>query len=106
MSVFFEAVWLVQRVGGCDRVSLKQEGLPEGRQDWEFCTMMEADFTRLGRACSGVFGLWGSFRGLVVLGSCSTECSMSRGLEWLAGLLRTQEALPLGSPTQKDCLRM
>ena len=33
---------------------------------------MEADFTWSGRACSGVFGLWGSCRGLAVLGSCST----------------------------------
>ena len=32
---------------------------------------MGADFTWLGRACSGVFGLWGSSRGLVVLGSSS-----------------------------------
>ena len=33
---------------------------------------MEADFTHLGRVCSGVFGLWGSSRRLAVLGSCST----------------------------------
>ncbi len=33
---------------------------------------MVADFTRSGRACSGVFRLWGSCRGLVVLGSCSS----------------------------------
>ena len=33
---------------------------------------MEADFTWLGRACSGVSGLWGSSRGLVVLDSCPT----------------------------------
>ena len=33
---------------------------------------MKVDFTWLGRACSGVFGLWGSSRLLVVLGSCST----------------------------------
>ena len=33
--------------------------------------MMGVDFTQLGRACSGVFGLWSSCRGLVVLGSCS-----------------------------------
>lgn len=32
---------------------------------------MEADFTRPGRAFSGVFGLWDSCRGMVVLGSCS-----------------------------------
>ena len=28
------------------------------------------------------------------------------GLGQLAGLLKTQEALPQGSPTQKDCLRI
>ena len=33
---------------------------------------MVADFTRSGRACSGVFRLWGSCRGLAVLGSCSS----------------------------------
>ena len=32
---------------------------------------MEADFTQPGRAFSGVLGLWGSFRVLAVLGSCS-----------------------------------
>ena len=58
-SVFFEAAWLFQRVGGADRVSLKQGGLPEGRQDWEFHTTMEADFTWPGRAFSGVYVLWG-----------------------------------------------
>ena len=33
---------------------------------------MVADFTQPSRACSGVFGLWGSCWGLVVLGSCSS----------------------------------
>ena len=33
---------------------------------------MVADFTWPCRACSGVFRLWGSCRGLVVLGSCSS----------------------------------
>ena len=32
---------------------------------------MAADFTQPGRACSSVFGLWGSCRELVVLDSCS-----------------------------------
>ena len=31
---------------------------------------MVADFTQLGRPCSGVFRLWGSCTGLVVLGIC------------------------------------
>ena len=39
-----------------------------GREDWEVHTVM--DFTWPGRACSGVFRLWGSCRGLVVLGNC------------------------------------
>ena len=47
-------------------------GLPEGRQDWEVHTTMVADFTWSCRACSGVFRLWGSCRGLAVLGSCSS----------------------------------
>ncbi len=33
---------------------------------------MVADFTWSCRACSGVFRLWGSCRGLAVLGSCSS----------------------------------
>ena len=33
---------------------------------------MEADFTQLSRACSGVLGLWSSSRWLAVLGKCST----------------------------------
>ena len=67
---------------------------------------MIADFTRPGRACSGVFRLWGSCRVLVVLGSCSSGVQHPLGLEQLSGSLRTQEALPQGSPTHKDCLRM
>ena len=60
---------------------------------------MEADFTRLGRAYSGVSELWGSSRELVVLGSCSTgvQHSLSQGWEQLAGPLRTQGSLPQGS---------
>ena len=134
---------------------------------------MVADFTWPCRACSGVFRLWGSCRGLAVLGSCSSgmqhppragaaiwvtenprgsslwqptseglsenvgrsfhslaklvvvfwaagcpaeswqsfaaipqECSSPRGLEQLAGPLKTQEALLQGSPTQKGCPRI
>ena len=48
-------------------------GLPEGRQDWEVGTAIEADFMRLGRAFSGVTGLWGSSRGLAVLVSFSRD---------------------------------
>ena len=33
---------------------------------------MVADFTQSGRACSVFFRLWGSCRGVVVLGSCSS----------------------------------
>ena len=69
--------------------------------------MMEADFTRPGRACSGVFGLWGSCRVLVVLGSCSAGVQHPPpGFEQLSGTLRTQESLPQGSLIQKDFPRM
>ena len=37
--------------------------------------MMEADFTRLGRACSGIFGLWGSCRGWQCCAAVLQECS-------------------------------
>ena len=95
-------------VGGSESVSLNQGRLPEGRQDWEVHTTMVSDFTQSGRSCSGVF-FWGS---VVLAGgwrcwaAFSQECSTPSGLEWLAGLQRTQEALPQGSPTWKDCLRM
>ena len=46
---------------------------------------MEADFMWLGRACSGVTGLWGSSRGLEVLVSCSAGVQ-----QW-----REQPAVPL-----------
>ena len=134
---------------------------------------MVADFTQSGRACSVVFRLWGSCKGLAVLGSCSSgvqhplraveaiwvsenprgsslgqpnsegwpenvggsfhslaklvvafwaaggpawswqsfeavlqECGSPQGLEQLAGPMKTQEALPQGSLTQKDCPRI
>ena len=40
-----------------------------GRQDWQVCTVIEADFPWPGRACSGISGLWSSSRGQVVLGA-------------------------------------
>ena len=68
---------------------------------------MGVDFTRPGRACSGVFGMWGSCNGLLLQDSCSTGMQHPpQGLKQLSGLVRTQESLPQGSPTQKDCLRM
>ena len=44
--------------------------LPQGRRDWQDCTVMEADFPWLGRACHSASGPWSSCRGRVVLGSC------------------------------------
>ena len=67
LSVFFEAEW-----EGLTCSLWSKGGLPESRQDWDVCTEMEAYFTQLGRACSGVTGLWGSSRQLTVLGTCST----------------------------------
>ena len=55
---------------------------------------MEADFMWPGRACSGVFGLWGSCRELAVLGSCSTGVQHLPGWEQLAAPLRTQGLFP------------
>ena len=63
---------------------------------------MEADFTRPGRACSGVSGLWGSSRGLAVLGFVLWECSTSRGQEQLARPLGNKEAFPQGSRNWQD----
>ena len=59
--------------------------------------MMGAVFTWLGRACSGVTGLWGSSRGLAVLVSCSTGVQYPPRVGEPAGPLRTQGALPQGS---------
>ena len=64
--------------------------------------MIEADFTQLGRACSGVTGLWGSSRGLAVLVRCSTGVQHPQGWELPAGPLRTQGALPQGSRDWQD----
>ena len=100
--VFFEAAWLFLRLGGASRVSLKQGGLPEGRQDWEVCTVMEADFVQLGRACSDVSGPWGSSMGLVVLGMALLECSTFREWEQLAWLLRNKGALPQSSQNWQE----
>ena len=64
---------------------------------------MEVDFTWLGRACSGVSGLWGSSLGLAVLGSCSTGVAHPpQGRERPPGPLRTQGALAQGSQDWPD----
>ena len=41
---------------------------------------MVAEFTWSCRACSGVFRLWGSCRGLAVLGSCSSGVQHPHGV--------------------------
>ena len=63
---------------------------------------MGADFTRPDRDCSGVSGLWGSSRGLVVLVSFSMGVQHPQRWEQPAGPLRTQGALPQGSQDWQD----
>lgn len=65
--------------------------------------MLEANFMQPGRACSCVSGLWGSSRGLAVLGAAAQECSTSHGWERLAGLLVEKGALPQGCQDWQDC---
>ena len=64
--------------------------------------MMEADFTRLGRACSGVTGLWGSSRGLVVLVSCSMGVQHPPRAGAASCAAENPRALPQGSRDWQD----
>lgn len=62
---------------------------------------MVADFTWSCRACSGVFRLWGSCRGLVVLGSCSSGVQNPLGAGeaiWVTENLRRSS---LGQPNSE-----
>ena len=59
---------------------------PEGFQDWQDHPAMEADFLWPAGACLSFFGLQDSYRGLAVLGSCSTG---------VQHLLRAGEASPV-----------
>ena len=63
---------------------------------------MGANFTRPGRACSGVSGLLGSCRGLAVLGTAPQDCSTSQGWEWLASPMGDKGAFPQGSLNWQD----
>ena len=49
-----------------------------------------------------VYGLWGSSRGLAVLGSCSMGVQHSQRQDQPAGPLRNQGSLPQGSQDWKD----
>ena len=67
---------------------------------------MGAYFTWLGRACSGVFGLWGSSRRLAVLGSCSTGVLhplRAGAASWATENLRGSSP---GQLNGQDCLGM
>ena len=57
------------RVGVAGGALRDKGALPQGSQNWQYCTAMEAYFPCLGRACSGVSGLQNSFSGLEVLGA-------------------------------------
>ena len=81
-------------------------GLPEGRWDWQVCTLMDADFPWLGRACSGVSGPQSSSRGRQFWSAAPCMCSGSQGWERLARLLGDKEALPQGSRNWQVHLRM
>ena len=81
-------------------------GLPEGRWDWQVCTLMDADFPWLGRACSGVSGPQSSSRGRQFWSAAPCMCSGSQGWERLARLLGDKEALPQGSRNWQDHLMM
>ena len=62
---------------------------------------MVADFTWSCRACSGVFRLWGSCRGLAVLGSCSSGVQRPLGAGaaiWVTENLRSSS---LGQPNSE-----
>ena len=56
----------------------------------------------LAKLALAFLGMGSSCRGLAVLGSCSTGVQHPQGWEQLAGLLRTQGALPQGSQNWQD----
>ena len=62
---------------------------------------MGADFTRLGRACFGVLGLWGSCRGLAVLGSCSAGVQHSLGAGAAIWVTENLRGSSLGQPNSE-----
>ena len=62
---------------------------------------MVADFTRSCRACSGVFRLWGSCRGLAVLGSCSSGVKHSLGAGAAIWVTENLRGSSLGQPNSE-----
>ena len=77
----------------------------------------QPDSDRLSEHVGRSFTVWRSLLLLLWAAGCPEEswqsfaavlqdCGSPRGLEHLTGPLKTQEALPQGSPTQKDCLRI
>ena len=67
---------------------------------------MEADFTWLGRACSGVTGLWDSSTGLAVLVSCSTGVQHPPRAGAASLATENQGTLPQGSRDWQDHMAM
>ena len=62
---------------------------------------MVADFTQSGRACSGVFRLWGSCRGLAVLGSCSSGVQHPLGAGAAIWVTKSLRGSSLGQPNSE-----
>ena len=62
---------------------------------------MVADFTWSCRACSGVFRLWGSCRGLAVLGSCSSGVQRPLGAGAAIWVTENLRGSSLGQPNSE-----
>ena len=62
---------------------------------------MVADFTWSCRACSGVFRLWGSCRGLAVLGSCSSGVQHPLGTGAVIWVTENLRGSSLGQPNSE-----
>ena len=62
---------------------------------------MVADFTWSCRACSGVFRLWGSCRGLAVLGSCSSGVQHPLGAGAAIWVTENLRGSSLGQPNSE-----
>ena len=62
---------------------------------------MAADFTQSCRACSGVFRLWGSCRGLAVLGSCSSGVQHPLGAGAAIWVTENPGGSSLGQPNSE-----
>ena len=91
------AIWVTENLRGSSLGQPNSEGQPEN---------VGGSFHSLAELVAAFLGCRGSSRGLVVLGSWFVGVQCPPGLEKLSGSLRTQEALPQGSLTWKDCPRM